>query len=71
MVGTSASAGVHGRGDVPSQTRGPARGRIGWLFGLTHGHCTQFLNFQESYPRDHADRAEWIGLSTPRCRGTR
>jgi glycosyltransferase involved in cell wall biosynthesis len=38
------------------------RGNIGWLFGLGHGHYAQFLNFQECFPEDRAERAHWIGL---------
>jgi len=37
-------------------------GKIGFLFGLGHGHYTQFLNFQECCPPELAHRAEWIPL---------
>lgn len=39
-----------------------AGGKIGFLFHMGHGHYTQFLNFQECFPPEHAHRAEWIGL---------
>jgi glycosyltransferase involved in cell wall biosynthesis len=44
------------------ESEGPTRGKIGWLFGLGHGHYAQFLNFQESFPPEEVDRAVWIGL---------
>src|SRR5215210_962574 len=37
-------------------------GKIGWLFGLGHGHFAQFHNFRECFPAEEAHRAEWIGL---------
>ena len=37
--------------------------RIGWVFHLGHGRYTQFLNFQENLPVEHASRSAWIGIS--------
>jgi glycosyltransferase involved in cell wall biosynthesis len=47
---------------VTAGSEAAARGKIGWLFALGHGHYTQFLNFQESFPPEEAYRAVWIGL---------
>lgn len=50
-----------------------SRGKIGFLFGLGHGHYTQFMNFQECCPPEEAGRIEWISLrddasGDPLCR---
>jgi len=37
--------------------------KLAFLFGLGHGHATQFVNFQECFPEDQRARAEWIGLA--------
>ncbi len=38
------------------------KGKVGFLFHMGHGHLTQFQNFQECLPAEHAERAEWIPL---------
>ena len=39
-------------------------GKIGFLFGIGHGHYAQFLNFQECCPPEEAGRIEWAALPT-------
>lgn len=41
-------------------------GKIGFLFGVGHGHYAQFLNFQECCPPEEASRIEWAALPTDR-----
>lgn len=48
-------------GSMSSNTNS-RKGNIGFLFHIGHGHYTQFLNFQECFPAEHAARAEWIAL---------
>ena len=38
--------------------------KIGFLFGIGHGHYAQFLNFQECCPPEDAGRIEWAALPT-------
>jgi glycosyltransferase involved in cell wall biosynthesis len=38
------------------------RGKVGFLFGIGHGHYTQYLNFQECIPPEYGARAEWVPL---------
>lgn len=44
---------------IPSITK---TGKVGFLFHLGHGHYTQFLNFQECFPPEHASRPVWVPL---------
>jgi glycosyltransferase involved in cell wall biosynthesis len=37
-------------------------GKVGFLFGIGHGHYTQYLNFKECIPSELAGRAEWVPL---------
>ena len=38
--------------------------KIGFLFGVGHGHYAQFLNFQECCPPEESARIEWAALPT-------
>lgn len=36
--------------------------KIAFLFGIGHGHATQFLNYQECLPTNYDSRTEWVAL---------
>ena len=49
--------------DTADKKAAPA-GKIGFLFGIGHGHYAQFLNFQECCPPEEMPRIEWAALPT-------